>query len=153
MADRLANEKELVENVVRDGLDKVDALQLNHDGKSHPVTFTFAMALGAGIGEKTQTQKASAWLQYSAINNSDSENRSFATSLALSELRKTSEENLLSQDDMIFGIAAEYANTGFAKIREMIPNFDEYDEDDFVLQLIELMDEKYDEIIGDQSTE
>ena len=149
MADRLANETELVDSVVRNGLDRVDALQLNHDGKRHPVTFTFAMALGAGMGKRTPTQKATSWLQYSAINNSDSENRSFATSIALSELRKTSEENLISQDDTVFKIAAEYANTGFSKIKEMIPDFDNYDEDDFVLQLIEMMDEKYEEITAE----
>lgn len=43
-------------------------------------------------------------------------------------------------------IAAEYANSGFAKIRDMIPDFDEYDEDDFVQQLISLMDEKFDSL-------
>ena len=48
--------------------------------------------------------------------------------------------------DAIYGIAAEFANSGFAKIRELIPDFDEYDEDDFVQQLIALMDEKYDQI-------
>ncbi len=53
---------------------------------------------------------------------------------------------MLSDDDTIYGIAAEYANSGFSKIAEMIPNFDEYDEDDFVQQLIALMDDKYDEI-------
>ncbi len=146
MADRLANEKDLVEKVVQDGLDRVDALQINHDGKSHPKTFIFAMALGAGIGERVATVKRNAWLQYSAINNSDSENRSFAISLALNELRNSGEDNLVSDDDAIYGIAAEFANSGFAKIREMIPDFDEYDEDDFVQQLIALMDEKFDQI-------
>ncbi len=147
MADRLANEKELVEKVVQEGLDRVDALQINHDGKSHPKTFVFAMALGAGLGERVPTIKRNAWLQYSALNNSDSENRAYAISLALNELRNTGEDNMVSDDDTIYGIAAEYANSGFAKIREMIPDFDEYDEDDFVQQLIALMDEKYDSLL------
>ena len=146
MADRLSNEKELVENVVQNGLDRVKALKINQDQKSHPRTFQFAMALGAGIGERIPTDKRMAWLQYSAINNSDSEIRSSAISLALRDLHDSKEDNLVSDDDKIYGIAAEYANYGFAKIREMIPDFDEYDEDDFVQQLIELMDEKYDEI-------
>ena len=146
MADRLANEKELVEKVVQDGLDRVDALQINHDGKSHPKTFLFAMALGASLGKRVPTEKRNAWLQYSAINNSDSEIRSYAISLALNELRNTKEDNLVTDDDTIFGIAAEFANTGLAKIRDMIPNFDEYDEGDFIQQLVALMDEKIDSI-------
>ena len=148
MADRLANEKELVEKVVQDGLDRVDALQINHDGKSHPKTFVFAMALGAGFGERVTTIKRNAWLQYSALNNSDSENRSYAISLALNELRKSGEDNMVSDDDTIYGISAEFANSGLSLIREMIPDFDQYDEDDFVQQLIALMDEKYDSIVG-----
>jgi len=150
MADRLSNEKEFVEGIVQNGLDKVDALQINHDGKSHPKTFIFAMALGAGIGNPVATVKRSAWLQYSALNNSDSENRAYAISLALNDLRKNSQDNMLSDDDTVYGIAAEYANTGLAKIGEMIPDFDEYDEDDFVQQLIALMDEKYEEIVAEE---
>lgn len=146
MADRLANEKELVEKVIQDGLDRVDALRINHDNKSHPKTFIFAMALGAGIAEKVPTNKRVTWLQYSAINNSETENRAYAISLALQELREKGEDNMVADDDTIFGIASEYANAGLIKIKEMIPNFDEYDEDDFVQQLITLMDEKYDEI-------
>ena len=147
MADRLSNEKDLVEGVVQNGLDRVDALRINHDGKSHPRTFQFAMSLGAGIGERVPTGKRSAWLQYSAINNSDTEIKSYAISLALNVLRNSKEENLVAEDDKIFGIASEYANGGFLKIREMIPDFDEYDEDDFVQQLIELMDEKFEAIM------
>ncbi len=146
MADRVANEKELVEKVVQDGMDRVDALQINHDNKSHPKTFVFAMALGAGLGERVPTVKKNQWLQYSALNNSDSENRAFAISLALNELKNSGEDNLISDDDTVYGIAAEYVNRGLEKIQEMIPDFDEYDEDDFIQQLIILMDEMYDNL-------
>jgi len=147
VADRLSNETELYESVVKNGLDKVDALKLNHDNKSHPKTFTFAMALGASTGIRKPTKKRTAWLQYSAINNSDTENSSYAASVALKDLRENGEDNLITNDDDVFGIASEYANTGFEMIREMVPDFDKYDEDDFIQQLIALMDEKYEEII------
>lgn len=150
MADRLSNEAELYENIVKNGLDKVDALKINHDGKSHPKTFTFAMALGAGAGIRKPTKKRAAWLQYSAIRNSDTENSSYATSVALKDLRENGEDNLISNEDDIYGIASEYANAGFEMIRDMVPDFNNYDEDDFIQQLIALMDEKYEKIITEK---
>ena len=146
MADRLSNESELVDSVIQNGMDKVDALGFNHEGR-HPRTFCFAMALGAGLDKRVPSVKRTAWLQYSAINNADSEIRSYALSLAINELRKTQEDNLMTDDDTVYGIAAEYANAGLERIREMVPDFADYDEDDFVQQLIELMDAKYDDIV------
>lgn len=147
--DRLANDADLVQNVVQNGIDEVDALRLYHDGK-HPKVFSFAMALGAGLEKRDTIAKSkNNWLQYSALNNGDSEIRSYAVSLALFELRKSQEDNLMNKDEEIYTIAAEYANTGFKKIKEMIPDFTKYDEDDFVQQLIEMMDEKYYEIISE----
>ena len=43
--------------------------------------------------------------------------------------------------NVVYGIAEEYANTGFEIIKQMIPNFDKYDEEEFEFALIEMMDE------------
>ena len=152
MADRISLENTIIDNIA-DKMDDVHMLNLNPDNKSHPKTFTFAMAMGAGAGERTPSGSSKrGWLQYSAIKNSSSENLSYATSLALEELRKTGQDNLVSDDDELFGIATEYANSGFKIISDMV-DFNEYDEDDFVQQLIALMDDKYDEIISRQEAE
>ncbi len=146
MADRVYMEDAMINSVIS-GLDEKNVLCLNSEGK-HPMTFTFAMALGAGAGEKRPLQgKNKGWLQYSAINNSDPNNRSYATSLALNEFRKKGQDNLVSEEEQIFGVATEFANAGFHIIQEMVPDFDEYDEDDFVYQLIAMMDDKYEEIV------
>lgn len=151
MADRVYMEDSVINSVIAN-LDEKDILKIYSEGR-HPKTFTFAMALGAGIGERTPLNgKTKGWLQYSAINNSDSENRSYATSLALNEFRKEGQDNLVSEEDNIFSIATEYANAGFKMIHEMIPDFDNYDEDDFIYQLIAMMDDKYEEI-QDMTTE
>lgn len=67
--------------------------------------------------------------------------------LALNELRKIKQDNLISEEDNIFDITSEFANSGFMIIQDMV-DFDDYDEDedDFVQQLIAIMDEKYEAI-------
>lgn len=144
MADRVFNHEDLVLNVVQNGLDRVDALQINHDHKSHPKTFLFALALGVGEEKRMPNSAAKrlAWVQYSAFNNADSEILSLIKSVALSELRKEMKDNLITDEDLTYEIAAEYVNSGLTKIKKMIPDFNNYDEFDFTLQLIDMMDEK-----------
>ena len=152
MADRVFNHEELVTTVVQNGLDRIDALQINHDHKSHPKTFLFALALGAAEKKRIPNNAAKklAWVQYSAFNNADTEILSMIKSVALSELRKEKKDNLITDEDLTYEIAAEYVNTGLTKIKEMIPDFDEYDDFDFALQLIEMMDEKIAEISANE---
>lgn len=45
---------------------------------------------------------------------------SFIYSAAIEELRKTNEENRISDIDLVYGVAEEYANAGFEIIEEIL---------------------------------
>lgn len=137
MADRLyiGNQyKDLIED-----FDRVDLLNMKTNGERADV-FMIALALGVNKGERTPSKAKQGFILESVAKGKDSL-MSYIYSVAVDELRKSGQENQITDTNVVYGIAEEYANTGFEIIKQMIPDFDKYDEEEFEFALIEMMDE------------
>lgn len=137
MADRLSigtQYEKMIEEI-----DSVDMLNLKTNGGRADI-FIIAMALGVNKGIRTQSKAKHGFILETSAKNKDSF-MSFIYSVAVDELRKNGQENQIVDNNVVYNIAEEYANTGFEIIKEMIPDFSKYDEEDFEFELIEMMDE------------
>ncbi len=145
MADRLSVDKKYVEDVIKSRIDKVDALKLKSEGERADI-FMLALALGVKEGYRTKSHKKEGLILESAAKGKDL-CMSFIYSVAINELRKTNEENKISDKDVVYTIAEEYANTGFRIMEDFVPDCNNYKEEDLVFSLIERLDEIYEDII------
>ena len=137
MADRLSigvQYKDLI-----DQLDKIDLLNMKTSGERSDF-FMLAFALGVNKGVRTVSKAKLGFILENSAKGKDSL-MSFIYSVVVDELRKTGQENLITDTNVVYGIAEEYANTGFEIIKQMIPDFSKYDEEAFVFELIEIMDD------------
>lgn len=137
MADRLSIGTQYG-NVI-DFIDKKNVLYLKSNGERADI-FMIALALGVNKGERTSSKAKQGFVLENVAKGKDSL-MSFIYSVAVDELRKSGQENQITDTNVVYGIAEEYANTGFEIIKQMIPNFDKYDEEEFDFALIEMMDE------------
>lgn len=136
MADRLSIGEEY-KPLIYD-IDKVDLLNLKSNGERSDL-FMIALALGVNKGVRTLSKAKYGFILESAAKGKDSL-MSFIYSIAVEELRKEKQENLITDTNIVYGIAEEYANTGFEVIKSMIPDFSKYDEEEYEFTLIEIMD-------------
>lgn len=136
MADRLSIGEEYKPLI--DKLDKVDLLNLKTNGDRSDL-YMVLLALGVNKGERTPSKKKYGFILETAAKGKDSL-MSFIYSIAVDELRKEKKENLIIDTNIVYGIAEEYANTGFEVIKSMIPDFSKYDEEEYEFTLIEIMD-------------
>lgn len=136
MADRLSIGEEY-KPLIYD-IDKVDLLNLKSNGERSDL-FMIALALGVNKGVRTPSKAKHGFILESAAKGKDSL-MSFIYSIAIEELRKEKQENLITDTNIVYGIAEEYANTGFEVIKSMIPDFSKYDEEEYEFTLIEIMD-------------
>lgn len=137
MADRLSigtQYKDLIED-----FDRVDLLNMKTNGERADI-FMIALALGVNKGERTPSKSKLGFILENSAKGKDSL-MSFIYSVAVDELRKSGQENQITDTNVVYGIAEEYANTGFEIIKQMIPDFGKYDEEEFMFALIEMMDE------------
>ena len=149
MADRFSADKKYTEGLAKGKIQEVKMLKFNTERNTQTMVYIFAMALGVKEGKRTPSTKKEGLILESSFRNQDLA-MSFVYSLAIQELRKEGRENEINNTDVVYQIAEEYANTGFKMIEDMIPDFKEYDEEDFENELILMMDEIYDEISEDQ---
>lgn len=149
MADRLNIDREYQEGFVRKYMDAVDMLMIKSKGERID-GFMLAFALGVREGYRTPSRSSLGVINETAARGRDNA-LPFIYSVALRDLRKEGRDNLISDAREVFKIAEEYANTGFKVLTErMLPkNPDEYDEETFEMELIQMMDEKYAEITGE----
>lgn len=136
MADRLsigAQYKDLIEV-----FDKVDLLNLKTNGERADI-FMIALAFGVNQGKRTPSKSKLGFILENSAKGKDSL-ISFIYSVAVDELRKEGRENLITDTNVVYGIAEEYANTGFDVIKQMIPDINKYDEEEFLFALIDVMD-------------
>ena len=97
-----------------------------------------ALALGLERGVRTPLKNKKDLIRQTSCSSSD---LSMLRSAALYDLEKEGKENLINDDTVVFSIVQEYANTGFHIIaEELIPDFNDYDEDTFYMQLIDKAD-------------
>lgn len=146
MADRLSVDRQYVEELIKEKIDKVDMLCLKSNGERTDI-FMLAFALGVNAGIRTKSKSKEGLVLESAAKGKDSV-MSYIYSVAIDELRKTDEEDRIRDTDLVYGIAEEYANTGFGIIEKLVPDFSKYNEEELVFQLIEMLDEKMEEIEG-----
>lgn len=137
MADRLYIGNQYKDRI--DDFDRVDLLNMKTNGERADV-FMIALALGVNKGERTSSKGKHGFILESVAKGKDSL-MSYIYSVAVDELRKSGQENQITDTNVVYGIAEEYANTGFEIIKQMIPDFDKYDEEEFDFALIEMMDE------------
>ena len=102
--------------------------------------FMLAFAFGVHEGVRTPLKPKTEIVLEQVVKGKDLL-MSLIYSVAVDELRKEGRENLITDTNVVYGIAEEYANTGFEIIKQMIPDFNKYDEEEFMLALIEIMDE------------
>ena len=129
-------------------IDVVDMLMLKSKGERID-GFMLAFALGVREGVRTPSRAS-----LGVINETAAKGRDYALpfiySVALRDLRKEGKDNLINDKKEVFKIAEEYANTGFGILIKMLPDVtDDYDEDIFEMELIQMMDEKYEAITGE----
>lgn len=144
MADRLSVDRQYVDDLIKTKIDKVDMLGFKSNGERMDI-YLLVFALGVNARKRKKTKAKEGLVLESAAKGKDLA-MSFIYSVAIDELRKTDEENKISDTDLVYGIAEEYANAGFEIIEEMIPDFSKYNEEEFVFKLIEMMDEKVEDI-------
>lgn len=147
MADRLNIDRQYMDGVVREYMDKVDLLKIKSRGDRID-GFMLALAIGVKEGYRTSSKSS-----LGIINDSAAKGRSlpFIYSVALRELRREGKDNLINDTKEVFKIAEEYANTGFKVLSEqMLPeSLNDFDEGLFEMELIQMMDDKYTEITGE----
>lgn len=137
MADRLSIGTQY-DNVIA-FIDSNDMLYLKTNGERADV-FMVAFALGVNKGVRTPSKAKNGFIREYSANGKDLL-MSFIYSVAVDELRKNGQENKITDTNVVYSIAEEYANTGFEMIKQMIPDFSKYDEEEFEFALIEMMDE------------
>lgn len=137
MADRLSIGTQY-DNVI-DFIDNKNVLYLKSNGERADI-FMVAFALGVNKGVRTPSKAKNGLIRDYSAYGKDSL-MSFIYSVAVDELRKNGLENQITDTNVVYGIAEEYANTGFEIIKQMIPDFNKYDEEEFEFALIEMMDE------------
>ena len=145
MADRFNADAKYIDDLVRKQMPKVNMLNISGERNKQTVIYLLAMALGVQEGKRTPSVKKEALILEGSFRNQDLA-MAYVYSVAIQELRKLGRENEINDTDIVYKISEEYANTGFKKIEEMVPDFKDYDEDIFELSLIEMMDEVYDKI-------
>lgn len=144
MADRLSVDRQYVDDLIKNKIDKVDLLGFKSNGERMDI-YLLAFALGVNSGKRKKSKAKDGLVLESAAKGKDLA-MSFIYSAAIDELRRTNEENRISDTGLVYGIAEEYANAGLEIIEEMVPDFSKYNEEEFVFKLIEMMDEKVEEI-------
>ena len=130
---------------MKDKIPAVKMLNFGAERNTNTVMYLFAMTLGIKEGERTPSVAKEGVVQATSFRNQDLA-MSLVYSLAIQELRKAGKENEINDEDTVFRIAEEYANTGFKVIEEMV-DFNDYNEEDFENELILMMDEMYEEIL------
>lgn len=149
MADRLYIDRQYQDNLVRGYMDVKDTLMIKSKGERID-GFMLAFALGVKEGYRTPSKSS-----LGVINETAAKGRDYALpfiySVALRDLRSEGKDNLINDKKEVFKIAEEYANTGFKVLAErMLPGSpDDYDEEIFEMELIQMMDEKYEEITSE----
>lgn len=140
MADRLSADRKYINELARKNIPDKDLLGLKSNGENMDI-YMLAFALGVKEGYKTNSEHKEGFVLESAAKGKDSA-LSFIYSVALQDLLKEDRESEITNTDVVYGIAEGYANTGFAVLSNMIPEFSKYDEEAFIYEMIEKLDEE-----------
>lgn len=142
MADRLSADRKYINELARKSIPDKDVLGLKSNGENMDI-YMLAFALGVNAGYKTASEHKEGFVLESAAKGKDLA-LSFIYSVALQDLLKEGKESSITNTDVVFGIAEGYANTGFKIITNMIPDFNKYDEEALIYEIIESLDKTID---------
>lgn len=140
MADRLSADKKYINELARKNIPGKDVLGLKSNGENTDI-YMLAFALGVKEGYKTNSEHKEGFILESAAKGKDLA-LSFIYSVALQDLLKEGRESEITDTDVVYGIAEGYANTGFSVLTNMIPDFNKYDEEALIYEIIEILDEE-----------
>ena len=122
----------------------MDFLYLHSSGERADY-FLLAMALGVEKGVRTPLGPKEGFILEQSARNKDLF-FSFVQSVALQELVSQGREKEITNTDLVFQIAEEYANTGFAILQEQLSDLKNYNEETFVYSMIGRLDKKMETI-------
>lgn len=143
MIDRISIEKRFKEDVIVK-IDERKFLGLDNETVQHSEMFMFAAAIGIHKGIRTPLNAKLGFIQATAIRP---EQMSAIFSLMVEEMRKVNTEEKISDTETAFNIIQEYANTGFIEISKWMK---ETKDNDKIWDLINEMDDMYEEYFGDE---
>lgn len=147
MADKTLNcDESLMNHVIRDKIEKKNILHLR-DGKNAAI-YVFAMSLGVSRNKKVSSNKSVGYFRFSAAE--DSKEMSYIYSVALNELRAEGKENQINDEDVVRRIVEPYVNGGLIILDEMIGDIDKFDEERFLYDIINVIDNFYYEVYDRQ---
>ena len=144
MADRLSADRKYINELARKNIPNKDVLGLKSIGENMDI-YMLAFALGVKEGYKTNSEHKEGFVLESAAKGKDLA-LSFIYSVALQDLLKEGRESEITNTDVVYGIAEGYANTGFAALSNMIPEFNKYDEEALIYEIIEDLDKEIKEL-------
>jgi hypothetical protein len=126
--------------------DKYDVLFLQSKGERIDI-FMLALSIGVREGYRTKSSKSEGLILEATAKGKDSV-ISLILSVALQELKKQNKEEEINNSEIVYGIAEEYANTGFSILEKIFSNYTTTKDDSTTYKLIEMLDEKFDDIIN-----
>lgn len=139
-----------ITNSVRKGivktLDRTDYFKLSNPGTSRPELYNFALALGYKRGYPTEiTEGKDALIREDYVNNARYIYSSLYYSEYVNQGHRDELDNLIYADHT-FALADQFANTGFAVLKDLVET---KPDSVLVFDLIREMDEMYLEIKKD----
>jgi hypothetical protein len=142
--DRLSIDKSLIDTLIKK-IDSENYLGLGTADSQRIDLFLFAMAIGLAEGRRTPLKTSHGFILETAVKPRQ---LSMMNSVLVNELRKTNEEEKITDKEMLFKVAEEYANTGFQIIQNDWMKNDQ-DAEERALTLLNILDDKYDELFGE----
>lgn len=145
MADRLSADRKYINDLARNNIPEKDILGLKSNGENIDI-YMLAFALGVKAGYRTDSEHKEGFVLESAAKGKDLA-LSFIYSVALQDLLRAGRESEITDTDVVYGIAEGYVNTGFSLLENMIPDFNKYDEEAFIYEIIEKLDKEMEQLI------
>lgn len=140
MLDRLSISKKVDKEIIP-SIDNNKLLGLDKTTSERIDLFLFAMALGIESGKKKELDQKVGVILAQSVKPFQ---MSMIFSVLVDDLRKRNEIEKIGNQDEAFTVAQEYANAGFEEIQNML----EKNEDILLWQMINELDEKYDELFS-----
>ena len=138
-------DENLLNRVIREKLEKKNILSLNED--ENRSIYTLAISLGVKQNKRVPSTKTTSYLRFSAIK--EHPEYAYICAVALRDLKDKGQDNKINDEDEIRKIVEEYVNGGLMILDEMIGDINEFDEEIFILKLLQEMDEAYQIIYGE----
>lgn len=155
MATRVSADKKYVEELAKGKIRESNLLYFKNgendgaSGRSQTALYLYALSLGVNKGVRTPSKVREGMILNQSFYNTDLA-KAFVYSVALQEFRKEHREGDIEDEDKVFLVAEEYANTGFEIIESMLGELQDSDEETIELDLMDQLDQKYRELMPEE---